>query len=127
MRSAVAKDTEVRRILGIICIKTHNEVIELSKKFSDLAARARETWSEDAQKIYDSASQVFQAEIAAQLEIGRDLASARRSHAMTQAQLADATGVPQAEISRIENGHANPTIETVSRLAAALYKKLVLQ
>lgn len=46
---------------------------------------------------------------------------------MTQAQLADATGVPQAEISRIENGNANPTIETVARLAAALDKKLVLQ
>ncbi|WP_043057096.1 helix-turn-helix transcriptional regulator [Enteractinococcus helveticum] len=77
--------------------------------------------------MYDAASQVFQAEVAAQVELGRELASARGRHAMTQAQLADATGVPQAEISRIENGNANPTIETVARLAAALDKKLVLQ
>ncbi|HJF15166.1 MAG TPA: helix-turn-helix domain-containing protein [Enteractinococcus helveticum] len=107
--------------------KNHNEVIELSKKFSDLASRARETWSDDAQKIYDAASQVFQAEVAAQVKLGRDLASARRGHAMTQAQLADATGVPQAEISRIENGNANLTIEAISRLATALDKRFVLQ
>ena len=46
---------------------------------------------------------------------------------MTQAQLADATGVPQAEISRIENGNANLTIEAISRLATALDKRFVLQ
>ena len=101
-------------------------MIELAKKFSDLASRACEAWSDETQKIYDAASRVFQTEIAAQVELGRDLASTRRNHAMTQAQLADATGVPQAEISRIENGNANPTIETVSRLAIALDKKLVL-
>lgn len=102
-------------------------MVELSKKFSDLASRARENWSDEAHKIYDAASEVFQAEMAAQIRLGRDLASARRSHNMTQAALAEATGVPQAEISRIENGNANPTVETVARLAAALDKRLVLQ
>ena len=37
------------------------------------------------------------------------------------------TGISQADISRLENGEANPTIEMLSRIAYAFGKKLELQ
>ena len=40
-----------------------------------------------------------------------------RAAGLTQAQLAEACGVQQAVISRIEGGKANPTLETVELLA----------
>ena len=37
------------------------------------------------------------------------------------------TGISQADISRLENGEANPTIEMLNRIAYAFGKKLELQ
>lgn len=39
---------------------------------------------------------------------------------LTQAELAERVGIDQAEISRIENGNANPTTRTLMALLAAL-------
>jgi transcriptional regulator with XRE-family HTH domain len=44
----------------------------------------------------------------------------RRRRNMTQAQLERATGIAQSEISRIESGHANPTLATLRALVRAL-------
>lgn len=44
----------------------------------------------------------------------------RRELRLTQKDLADRSGVGQAEISKIERGTRSPTIDTVSKLAAAL-------
>ena len=45
---------------------------------------------------------------------------------MTQQQLAAASGIRQSEISRIESGHGNPTLKTISALARALGAELHL-
>ena len=47
-------------------------------------------------------------------------ASLRKSRRLTQGDLAAVTGIGQSEISRIEQGKANPTQETLSRLGASL-------
>jgi transcriptional regulator with XRE-family HTH domain len=45
---------------------------------------------------------------------------------MTLAQLADKTGIDQAALSRLENGkNANPTFDTILRIAGALGKTFV--
>ena len=49
----------------------------------------------------------------------RKLAFARKDRNLSQGQVAKLTGIPQSEISRIESGVANPTIQTVQRLGAA--------
>ncbi len=49
-----------------------------------------------------------------------DLIKLRRHRQMTQKQLEKATGIPQSEISRIESGHANPTLATLRTLVRAL-------
>ena len=48
------------------------------------------------------------------------LAARRRVLRMSQAQLAAASGVPQSEISRIERGRTQPSIDRLRRLADAL-------
>lgn len=49
-----------------------------------------------------------------------ELIKLRRHRQMTQKQLENATGIPQSEISRIESGHANPTLATLRTLVRAL-------
>jgi len=52
--------------------------------------------------------------------LARQLAERRRARHLTQKQLAELTGINQAEISRIERGQANPTTATLGALTRAL-------
>jgi DNA-binding XRE family transcriptional regulator len=45
---------------------------------------------------------------------------ARRALQLTQKDLAEKAGLGQAEVSKIERGRKSPTLDTYSRLAAAL-------
>lgn len=53
-------------------------------------------------------------------EMTRQLVAARKAQGMTQAELSEASGVSQADISRLENGTRNPSIGLLKRIAAAL-------
>ena len=69
----------------------------------------------------------FAAEYEAQrpeYEAIRAVISARLACNMTQKELAEKTGIRQSNISRIENGSASPTIDTLARIAAGLGKQL---
>ena len=77
-----------------------------------------------AQKMEDPA---FAAEYEAQrpeYEAIRAVIAARLACNMTQKELAEKTGIRQSNISRIENGSASPTIDTLARIAAGLGKQL---
>lgn len=50
----------------------------------------------------------------------------RAEKGLTQNQLAETTGIAQADISRLENGTANPSLRTLKRLAAGLGMQLKL-
>jgi DNA-binding XRE family transcriptional regulator len=52
--------------------------------------------------------------------LAHELLVRRRQLRLTQAKLAERTGVGQAEISRIEGGRANPTVATLAALARGL-------
>ena len=57
----------------------------------------------------------------------RDLVISDRSAAnLTQKQLAQRSGVSQANISKIENGNYQPSLSTLKRIAGALGKRLVV-
>ena len=58
--------------------------------------------------------------------LASDLIGCRQAKRMTQQQLAAASGIRQSEISRIESGHGNPTLKTISALARALGAELRL-
>ena len=44
----------------------------------------------------------------------------RKEKNITQKHLADITGITQADISRMETGNSNPSLQTIQRLAAGL-------
>ena len=56
----------------------------------------------------------------------RTLTEARKEAGMTQQQLAEKSGVHQVNISRIENGTGNPSVETLQKLAKGMGKKLII-
>ena len=53
--------------------------------------------------------------------------AARLESNMTQAELAEKTGIRQSNISRIESGTSSPTVETLARIAEGLGKKLKIE
>ena len=52
---------------------------------------------------------------------------ARKEKGLTQKQLSELTGISQADISRIENGTRNPSLEMIKRLAAGMGMQLKLE
>ena len=52
---------------------------------------------------------------------------ARKQQNLTQEELSKRTGITQADISRIENGTRNPSLEMVKRLAKGLGMQLKLE
>lgn len=50
----------------------------------------------------------------------RSIAAARKNSHMTQKELAEATGIDQSDISKIETGNANPALSTLMRLAEGM-------
>ncbi|MBQ9070818.1 MAG: helix-turn-helix transcriptional regulator [Clostridia bacterium] len=60
-------------------------------------------------------------------QIIKAMLDTRNEKSMTQKQLADITGIPQADISRLENGNANPSLKTLQRLANGMGMKLKLE
>ncbi len=57
----------------------------------------------------------------------RAVIEARIAADMTQQQLADATGINQRALSRIESGDSNPTVRTLGRIAKGLGKTLRIE
>jgi DNA-binding XRE family transcriptional regulator len=58
--------------------------------------------------------------------LAAELLSARKAAHMTQKQLAVASGVQQAEISKIERGEVVPKVTTMNRLLAPLGSRLAI-
>ena len=66
-------------------------------------------------------------ELQPEYDIIQAMIDARKSQNMTQKDLSEATGITQADISRIENGTRNPSLEMVKRLAAGMGMRLKLE
>ena len=62
--------------------------------------------------------------LAPQYEIIREAIASRKAVGLSQKQLAERMGTKQANISRFENGNANPSLEFLQKMAVCLGKKL---
>ena len=62
-----------------------------------------------------------------EMDIKRALLQARINAGMTQVQLSEATGISQADISRLENGTRNPSLGLLKRLADAMNATLRIE
>ena len=52
---------------------------------------------------------------------------ARKASGITQKELSERTGIAQGDISKLENGNANPSIRTLQRLASGMNMTLKVE
>ena len=65
--------------------------------------------------------------LAPEYDIIQAMIDARKSQNLTQKELSDRTGITQADISRIEKGTRNPSLEMLKRLAHGLGMQLKVE
>ena len=62
-----------------------------------------------------------------EFQIIRAMLEGREKLNLTQKDLAERSGITQADISRLENGNANPSLRTLQRLADGMGMKLKVE
>jgi predicted transcriptional regulator len=62
-----------------------------------------------------------------EMEVIRAMVEARTSQNMTQKELAERTGINQADISKLENGTRNPSVNLLKRLADGMGMTLKIE
>lgn len=82
--------------------RTLSDYLEQSERAHSLAVDA-------ARSVFDQA-----------YGIARQVVELREKHHLTQVELAEKAGIPQAQISRIERGVISPTSATLAKIAEAL-------
>jgi predicted transcriptional regulator len=84
---------------------------------------------DDAKKIINTDPEVLDEleNNAAEYQIVREIIKARHELNLTQEQLAKLVGTRQSNISRLESGEYNPTIEFLSKVAQAMGKTLEIR
>ena len=90
----------------------------MSKNFRETLNRRLENDAE-FRKEYEALSPEY--------ELAKMLIACRSSGNLTQKQLSELTGIDQADISKIENGNANPSIKTLTRIASAMNMNLKIE
>ena len=89
----------------------------MSKRFDDFLKEQLE--NPEFRAEYDALEPEFR--------IMQAMIDARKASGMTQKQLAEKTGINQADISKLERGSANPSLRTLQRLAAGMGMRLKLE
>lgn len=66
-------------------------------------------------------------DIQPEMDVIRAMVDARISQNLTQKELAERTGINQADISKLENGTRNPSLKLLKRLADGMGMNLKLE
>lgn len=66
-------------------------------------------------------------DIQPEMDVIRAMVNARISQNLTQKELAERTGIDQADISKLENGTRNPSLKLLKRLADGMGMTLKLE
>ena len=88
---------------------------------SDIGKNFRETLNE---QLRDPEFKAERDALEPERQIIRAMLEGRERADLTQQELAEATGITQADISRLENGTANPSLRTLKRLASGMGMRL---
>ena len=89
-----------------------------------MSKNLRETLNE---QLRDPAFQAEWETLEPERQIIRAIIEGRERCDLTQQQLAEITGIQQADISRLENGTGNLSLRTLKRLAAGMGMQLKLE
>jgi DNA-binding XRE family transcriptional regulator len=92
----------------------------VGSKFADYQREVEQRASAREHELLDIFSEHYAEERDRVFGVQHALAVARERKGLTQKQLAKLSGIQQSEISKIERGQINPTIETVARMAGPL-------
>lgn len=92
----------------------------MSKSYDEMVAELKAEWGPEVRAFEAAAREYFETVHAQTFLVGKQLAERRAELRWSQRQLAAEADVPQADVSRIENGKLNPTLETLSKIASAL-------
>ena len=87
------------------------------RTFDDMLAKQLQ--NEDFRKEY--------AAIQPEMDVIRAIVEARTSQNLTQKELAERTGINQADISKLENGTRNPSVNLLKRLADGMGMMLKIE
>ena len=78
-------------------------------------------------KLMETDNHPLVAEYDIEAELRELIITTRAKLGITQKQLADKSGVSQANISKIENGSYRPSISILKRIADGLGKRLIIE
>lgn len=74
----------------------------------------------------DNTEEAFIPEYDILQEVRQLLAGVRKELGISQKELSEKTNIPQASISKFENGHNVPSLQILQRLADGLGKRLIV-
>jgi len=94
--------------------------------FNDYVASVEAAASPEQRGVLDAYTAHYEHEARRLLDLSVSLVAARTRQGLTQKQLSKIADVQQSEISRIERGRGNPTVDTLSKIAAPLHAHLAL-
>lgn len=82
-------------------------------------------WKElEAEILSDPAVKTGFEELRPQFEVISQIIKARKEQGLTQEELAEKTGIQRSNLSRLEGGNYNPSLELLSRVARGLGTEL---
>ena len=88
-------------------------------------------WNEnldlEVETIYEEGVAVRKEHLSAAIMAGDAVAAARAEKGISQKELAQKSGVDQSDVSKIERGVGNPSVNTLNKLAEAMDAELVIQ
>ena len=87
------------------------------RTFDDMLAKQLQ--NEDFRKEYEA--------IQPEMDVIRAIVEARTSQNLTQKELAERTGINQADISKLENGTRNPSVNLLKKLADGMGMMLKIE
>lgn len=79
------------------------------------------------EKLRDPAFRAEWDALEPEFQIVKAMLDGRAAKGITQKELAEITGIAQSDISRLENGNANPSLRTLERLAEGLGMRVRLE
>ena len=112
---------ERRRLPSSSVPRTIERTISAERNVSNMGKKFRETLNE---QLRDPEFKAEWDALEPERQIVRAMLMGRERADLTQQQLAEATGIAQADISRLENGTANPSLRTLKRLASGMGMRL---
>ncbi|MEA3502891.1 MAG: helix-turn-helix transcriptional regulator [Actinomycetota bacterium] len=86
------------------------------QRFDEYVEEYRAATGEAELEMFDEYTDAFR--------LANQILKARKRIGLTQVELASRSGIGQSEISRIERGEGNPTVETLSSLGRSLELEL---